>query len=314
MTDEAKREDQAMEAPKGPASLEEALELLYKQDLESAGGSDEGTDPEPTDPQPEPEGEPGDPGDDPGTDGATPAIDDLPDDQAGDQGASSGDDEIEPAEVADIQKEARDFAIKYVRDAFEKQGVPKTPDGALGWTPDNKDICKVDADGIKRYYNPDNGREFTGPNPRKDAQEYCDQRNRELAEAFNKSCAKVEAQRLDESKPTIEMLKFEKTYDSMDETTRDLFDDLIEDYEIKDKHGDVIGYSCDLKKAHAAAKRQAARVSKWREAVPEKQATGPETDMKKGNAKADPKPKKQVDSLAAAMEALEDAKIEKGRK
>ena len=59
MTDEAKREDQAVEAPKGPASLEEALELLYKQDLEGAGGSDEGTDPEPADPQPEPEGEPG---------------------------------------------------------------------------------------------------------------------------------------------------------------------------------------------------------------------------------------------------------------
>lgn len=200
-----------------------------------------------------------------------------------------------------------------MREEFKKQGVPVDPDGMLGLTPDHQSVCKVDADGVKHYYNPENKREFTGPNPRRDAQDYCDQYNSELAKSFNKACKNVEDQRLKESEPTIKMLKFEKTYDSMDDVTRELFDDIIEDYEIHDKSGDLVGYSIDLDKAHSAAKRQAARVAKWRTTEPDPKApTGPETDMKKGSAKGESKPKRKIDSLDAALEAMQDELIEKG--
>lgn len=243
---------------------------------------------------------PGEPG--PGTDGGnqiTPAQQD-------------------PAEVDEVIKEyqgqARQAAIDTVVEAYKKQGVRCTPDGKLGASLNDPDIAKKDADGTIRYYNPETGREFTGPNPRKDAREWCDEYNKELADQFNAACAKVEQQKMKEYEPAINVLKFAPKYDALDDMRRGLLDDILEDYEIKDKDGSLIGYSCDLDAALRAVERQVARIKSYTPAEP-KPATGPEVDMKKGSAKgnSDPEKKPKIESIADALGYLQDQEIEKAK-
>lgn len=216
--------------------------------------------------------------------------------------------------IRDYQGQARQAAIDTVVEAYKKQGVRCTPDGKLGASLNDPDIAKKDADGTIRYYNPETGREFTGPNPRKDAREWCDEYNKELADQFNAACAKVEQQKMKEYEPAINVLKFAPKYDALDDMRRGLLDDILEDYEIKDKDGSLIGYSCDLDAALRAVDRQVARIKSYAPAEP-KPATGPEVDMKKGSAKgnSDPEKKPKIESIADALGYLQDQEIEKAK-
>lgn len=216
--------------------------------------------------------------------------------------------------IKDYQGQARQAAIDTVVEAYKKQGVRCTPDGKLGASLNDPDIAKKDADGTIRYYNPETGREFTGPNPRKDAREWCDEYNKELADQFNAACAKVEQQKMKEYEPAINVLKFAPKYDALDDMRRGLLDDILEDYEIKDKDGNLIGYSCDLDAALRAVDRQVARIKSYAPAEP-KPATGPEVDMKKGSAKgnSDPEKKPKIESIADALGYLQDQEIEKAK-
>lgn len=216
--------------------------------------------------------------------------------------------------IKDYQSQARQAAIDTVVEAYKKQGVRCTPDGKLGASLNDPDIAKKDADGTIRYYNPETGREFTGPNPRKDAREWCDEYNKELADQFNAACAKVEQQKMKEYEPAINVLKFAPKYDALDDMRRGLLDDILEDYEIKDKDGNLIGYSCDLDAALRAVDRQVSRIKSYAPAEP-KPATGPEVDMKKGSAKgnSDPEKKPKIDSIADALGYLQDQEIEKAK-
>ena len=216
--------------------------------------------------------------------------------------------------IRDYQGQARQAAIDTVVEAYKKQGVRCTPDGKLGASLNDPDIAKKDADGTIRYYNPETGREFTGPNPRKDAREWCDEYNKELADQFNAACAKVEQQKMKEYEPAINVLKFAPKYDALDDMRRGLLDDILEDYEIKDKDGSLIGYSCDLDAALRAVDRQVARIKSYAPAEP-KPATGPEVDMKKGSAKGNSEPEKKpkIESIADALGYLQDQEIEKAK-
>lgn len=281
--------------------------------------------------------EPGEPEEDAGADGGQEQPDDtgagadgVPGDQLERHDSPDGLDNPEdgnqvdptPGEVApdvdeaikEYQGQARQAAIDTVVEAYKKQGVRCTPDGKLGASLSDPDICKKDADGTIRYYNPENGREFTGPNPRRDAQDYCDQYNRELAEQFNKACAKVEQQKMQEYDPAIRVLKFAPKYDALDDMTRGMLDDLIEDYEVKDSDGNLIGYSCDLDAALKTVQKQMARFKDYTKPEP-KPATGPEEDMKKGSAKGNSDPEKHFvpKSLEEAMEYIQNREAEEAK-
>lgn len=297
---------------------------------QAAGGSPEPSGDEPDAGADGGEGKPADPepGAGEGTDPAAerPDTDEqLPDVPAGTEPgpAAGGDNQVPPAQqdspevdeaIKDYQGQARQAAIDTVVEAYKKQGVRCTPDGKLGASLNDPDIAKKDADGTIRYYNPETGREFTGPNPRKDAREWCDEYNKELADQFNAACAKVEQQKMKEYEPAINVLKFAPKYDALDDMRRGLLDDILEDYEIKDKDGSLIGYSCDLDAALRAVDRQVARIKSYAPAEP-KPATGPEVDMKKGSAKGNSEPEKKpkIESIADALGYLQDQEIEKAK-
>lgn len=207
-------------------------------------------------------------------------------------GADTGDvevytDEDIQAKVDEIKQDAENKAIAAVRDAFLQQPStmfnPETK--ALGAYPEHPDICKRDNQGVPRFYNPDNGREFTGDNPRRQAQEWCDDYNKQLADAFNKSCQGVIDDMIAKRQPEVEVMKFSSTYNSLDPVRQMMLDNIIEDYELTDNSGNVIGYSCDLNKALAQVDRQVASIRQYASsrgtAAP---ATGPALDMPTGNS------------------------------
>ena len=212
----------------------------------------------------------------------------------------------------DYQSRARERAIEYVRDAYVKQGV-RNQNGRLGATISDPDICKKDERGVTRYYNPDTGREFSGDNPRHQAQQWVEAYNQELQRQFNEGCAQMEQKYYEEYAPAIRVLEFAPKYDRLDEVRRGMLDDLIEDYEVHDEHGDLIGYSCDLDKALGVVEKQIKRLSGI--ASSRKPAESPALDLKSSQKTATDKPeKKEYKSIAEAMADIEDQKLSKLRR
>jgi len=205
---------------------------------------------------------------------------------------------------------------------FAKRGV-MNQNGRLGATLDDPSICKRDSDGVPHFYNPETGQEFRGDNPRRQAQEWADDYNRELARAFNNACEEYEKHLRQEAEPKLAVMKFKSKYDKLDDIRKGMFDNVIEDYEVKDSNGDVIGYSCDLDKALALVDKQISMIQNYAKAhAPQQeqqdqqvqQNTGPALDMKTSSGAVNGGESAPINSLAAAMERLQDEQLEKLRK
>lgn len=234
-------------------------------------------------------------------------ADGLQDGESG--GAVLGISEDEISEYRDgLVEDVRDRTVGDIARAFIEKGI-RHRDGKLGANIDDPDICKRDSDGVPRFYNPETGREFTGDNPRRQAQEWVDDYNRELADAFNRACEKYEATLMEKEAPSLAVLEFAPTYEKLDPIRRGMLESLLEDYEVIED-GAVVGYSVDLDKALAAVDRQVAMIQGYAKAnVPKQEAapTGPALDM--GNSAAavsgGNKPPK-FNSIAEAMEWQQD--------
>ncbi len=214
-----------------------------------------------------------------------------------------------------LKQAVEEQTIKDVAAAYIKQGYRHT-NGRLGATVNDPDICKRDSDGMPKFYNPETGREFTGDNPRRQAQEWVDDYNRELANAFNQTCADYAKKLMEEKGHGLKIIEFAPKYEQLDPVRRAMFESIIEGYEIHDKDGDTIGYSCDLDKALEAVNRQV-RVMQERfkgtgQAAPAKpEPSGPALDMKNsGNRESDDK-MPEFKSTAEAMEYLQDQQLKK---
>lgn len=218
---------------------------------------------------------------------------------------------------SNLQASAEDQAINDVAKDFIKRGA-RHRNGALGARPDDPDIMKRDEDGVPHWFNPDTGQEFTGENPRRQANEWCEDYNRELAQLFNQECQKQINQIMHDSEPQIAVLEFAPTYENLDPIRQAMFDTLIEDYEIKDSNGNAIGYNIDLNKALAAVNRQVQMVQQYARSQqssssgsnPQTNSSGPALDMKSNASKTNENaaaPK----SLAEAMEALQKQQLDK---
>ena len=192
-------------------------------------------------------GEPGGPGDLGGADGGSNAGLDWDDIDISETGIQQYRDSV--------TERIHDQVLRDVAAAYVKQGARNT-DGMLGATINDPDVCKRDSDGVPRFYNPETGREFTGDNPRRQAQEWVDDYNRSLGEAFNKTCAGYEKKLMEQEAPRLAVIEFAPKYQQLDPVRRSMFEAVIEDYEVRDEDGDVIGYSCDLNKALGAVNRQ----------------------------------------------------------
>lgn len=209
-----------------------------------------------------------------------------------------------------------DVASAYIRKGARHQN------GRLGATINDPDVCRRDQDGVPRFYNPETGREFTGDNPRRQAQEWVEDYNRELSEQFNRTCEGYEKKLMEQQGGQLAIVEFAPKYKQLDPVRRSMFESIIEDYEVTDNDGNVIAYSCDLDKALAAVNRQV-RVIQQRfskQGVTTKsQPSGPALDTPSMSGQQGGAGKPQFKSLAEAMEweqdrMLENMRDKKGRK
>ena len=215
-----------------------------------------------------------------------------------------------------MEEDVRNQAINDIAEEFVKRGVRNT-NGKLGATLDDSDICKRDEDGVPHFYNPETGREFTGDNPRRQAQEWVDDYNKELARVFNDACAEYENHLMTQRGPALAVIEFAPKYEKLDPIRRGMFEDVIKDYEVTDGNGKVVGYSCDLDKALALVDRQVKTIQAYAKLNGNNQQpapTGPALDMKTSSGAVAGGDRPTPTSLAEAMEMLQDAQLEKIRK
>ena len=215
-----------------------------------------------------------------------------------------------------VNDSIREQAMNDIAQEFLKRNI-RQRNGVLGATLDDDDICKRDSDGVPHFYNPETGREFTGDNPRAQAREWVDEYNRALADAFNKACANYENHLRKEAQPGIEVMKFAPKYEKLDDIRRGMFDNVIEDYEIKDNQGKVIGYSCDLDKALALVDRQINMIQGYakQHATEQKpEPTGPALDMKTSSGAIPSGNQAPPTSLEEAMLRIQEAELAKLKK
>lgn len=217
----------------------------------------------------------------------------------------------------ELNASIRERAINDIAQEFVKRGMRNT-NGVLGATLDDEDICKRDEDGVRHFYNPETGQEFRGDNPRRQAQEWVDDFNRELAHVFNNACEQYEKHLAEESAPKLAVMKFAPKYEKLDDIRKGMFDNVIEDYEIKDNDGKLIGYSCDLDKALGLVEKQIAMIQNYAKQHQSKQQeqkpTGPALDMKTSSGAIPSGEQAAPTSLAEAMERLQDRELEKNKK
>lgn len=256
----------------------------------------------------------GEPGAVPGGDGQEVGGD--PEDVFGD---ISGDFE---AYKKQVEEGLRDRAINDIAAEFIKRGVRHDDRGRLGATIDDADVCKRDEDGVPHFYNPETGQEFRGDNPRRQAQEWVDDYNKELARVFNDACEAYEQTLMEDVAPQLAVRKFAPTYMKLDPITKMMFDNILEGHERYDKDGQVVGHNLapfgnsydgvlslvnkQIKSIQSYAKENG-QVSK-------QQPTGPALDMKTSSGAIPSGDRPAPTSLAEAMERIQDMELEKNKR
>lgn len=218
---------------------------------------------------------------------------------------------------AGLAEEIRDRAITDVSKAFIERGIKHT-NGKLGATIEDPDILKYDSDKVPHFYNPDTGREFTGDNPRRQAQEWVDDYNKELAIAFNNSCEEYANKLMQQQNHQLKVLEFAPKYDQLDPVRKTMFDSVIESHEIRSSDGELLGYDCDLDKTLASVDRIVESLQAYGKARQAENpsgsandapaASGPALDMKSSSGAVNQS--KEPTSLAEAMEMLQNRTLE----
>lgn len=222
---------------------------------------------------------------------------------------------LDEASVEQLQqefdKQISDRVINDVAQEFIKRGY-KNNNGVLGVTINDPSVRKYDEDGVPHFYNIYTGEEIYGDNPRAKCQELVDDYNSSLAAAFNEACSQYEAYLRKQEEPQLAVKKFAPKYEKLDPIRRGMLDNVIEDYEIKDKEGNVVGYSCDLDKQLALVDKQIAMIqnyAKQNQQAQPKPAAEPVLDMKTSSGAVPNGSDAPITSLAEAMERIQDKKL-----
>lgn len=140
--------------------------------------------------------------------------------------------------------------------------------------------------GRVRFRNPDDpNRDFAS---RYEAQQFVDAMNKQITAEFRSRVNQKQRELVQEEAPRLRTLEFAPRYNAMDQTTRDIFDDLIEPYAVRNKAGEVIGFNIQLEPMARQAEKIAQR---FRAAAPapagqepdaKPEPKGPALDMKTG--------------------------------
>lgn len=174
-----------------------------------------------------------------------------------DTGSGGSSDVIEPVALDARRKEIltniQQQAIREVRKDFSDNKVVPCSIEDLYQRDENT--------GMVTFKNPDNpNMDF---NSRAEAQQWVDAFNKQIEMRFRQDVNKKQQELVSQSAPMLRLLEFAQRFESLDENTKFVLDDLIEPYAVKDGSGNVIGYNCDLN----AMANQAQKISK-RFAVP----------------------------------------------
>lgn len=118
------------------------------------------------------------------------------------------------------------------------------------------DLYKRDqSTGRVTYINPDDSsRPFSS---RMEAQQWIDSFNSQLRQEIQTRARAVSRELSKQMAPARRLLAFAPTFDAMDAQTREVFDDLVEGFEVRNQQGDVVGYTCDLNRMAERARRMA---------------------------------------------------------
>lgn len=137
-------------------------------------------------------------------------------------------------------------AVAQARKQFQKDGIRE-------FTMD--DVYERQQDGRVVYRNPDDpNRPFAN---RMEAQQWIDSFNKQVQVALIQTATQIRDKNAKAAMPALRLLQFAPVYDVMDPAIREVFDDLISDYEVKNRAGKVVGYNCDLEKMAMKASRLA---------------------------------------------------------
>lgn len=250
-------------------------------------------------------------GDGAGDDGDAEADDaDAEDDLASDDGGDyvdGGSTELPDAAQYQASQQAiidqlNRSAVAQARRQFQKDGIRE-------FTMD--DIYDRQQDGRVVYRNPDDpNRPFAN---RMEAQQWIDSFNKQVQSALIKTATEIRDKNAKAAMPALRLLQFAPVYDVMDPAIREVFDDLIEDYEIKNRAGKVVGYSCDLEKMAMKASRLAKKYNnsphktkvngKVRKSGPQK---SPALDTRSHGTAAGSKGDREPQTMEEAMKRLRE--------
>lgn len=169
------------------------------------------------------------------------------------------------------------------------------------------DLYERTSDGRVIYHNPDDpNRPFSS---RMEAQSWIDSFNGQVRNELKRRALEIRNEDAGSILPSLRLMDFAPSYDAMDDAVREMFDDLIEGYEVLDSNGNVVGYNCDLDKMASKAERLASLFSKAKPSKRRTKATKPTNegtrqpslDMKSHGSGGNGKMKREPQTLEEAM-------------
>lgn len=243
-----------------PEDLADAFARLRQVDTEDPADDVEGGD-----------------GDDESEDGGEPYEDgDTSADDGGYEAGGGSATAYDPAAYQDYEQglmvELERYSVNAAIRSFTDKGIKPLSIG---------DLYNRTDDGRVVYRNPDDkSRPF---NNRMEAQQWVDSFNAQLSGDVRREANKVKIQMAKRLRPSIELMRFAPRFDSMSKGEQEILDDLIEDYEVRNREGKLIGYSCDLNKMADKAIKLATKYNK-----PIKQKVGGSGKVKKSGPQKSP--------------------------
>lgn len=137
---------------------------------------------------------------------------------------------------------AQNMAVQAVNKLFQDNGVQKVT---------INDLYEKDDRGRVSFNNPDDpDHPFQS---RAEAQSWCDAFNAQVDSEWKRQVQVQANAYMKDIQPMLRLMDFAPEFDAMTPKQQKVFDQVVEGYAIKDKAGDVIGYSCDLREAKRVA-------------------------------------------------------------
>lgn len=237
--------------------------------------------------------------------------------------------EVIDRHVSEYTSSIETTAKQQVDAAMEQKGIRKvTPNDTV----QGVKLYQVDQDGRPHFYNPDTGAEFTSEDPRGQMEQWLQRHNQRYDELREQAIELRKKELNDNVKPFVDTVKFMPKYEALNDLQRQMLDKRIAPHMITGENGqrgftvdlnhELDMVNSDIKAIAEFAKAQKAQQSKGiqTQSAATPQASGPVVDMPaSGTSSSESTPKKkEIKSLADAIVAAEEAKIEsaltKGKK